>query len=837
MSDKPDQNRRTHPFRQYIVRPWLALLGVLQGMWIRTRVLPEDIEQIKQRCNGKVLYVLEHESLSSELILQRLCKDLGLPLPLQPPPPPFDVAAYAMFAVVRRPRLFRRRRNRTPRVLTNAIDAVSDGTEDATLVPVSILLGRAPDKQHGVFKILFSERWGIGGRLRRLFSILVHGRGTEVQFGEPLSVRQALEEKQQPAKAARKLMRYLRISLRRHRAASIGPDLSHRRTMIEGLLRSEPVRSAIQGVSEEEGISPEKATRRAHKYALEIVSDYSYATVRLFSRILTPLWNRIYDGVVTHHLETVREAAGEHEVIYVPCHRSHIDYLLISFLLHANSIVLPHIAAGNNLNVPVLGPILRRGGAFFLRRSFRDNPLYSAVFHEYVAAIFSRGVALEYFVEGTRSRTGRTLPARLGMLTITVRSFLRAHQRPVVFVPVYIGYEKLVEGKTYLNELSGRRKQKESLWQLFRAVKILRQQYGKVHVNFGKPIPLAPVLDQYQSDWRNTPLSMSDRPQWLGDTVQDLADRITTGINASVDVNPINLLGLVLLATPRQALSEDDLVRQLDLSKTLLTELPYDERVTVTELDGAQIVEYGLKMGWVKRREHKLGDIIYTDGEQSTLLAYFRNNVLHLYAIPSWIACCFLNNRRFPRKRIIGLGSVIYPFVKQELFLPWSNDDFAGRVNEMLEVMKSNGLLSSSPGGRNLERAAGGERAALQLSILAHGVLQTFRRYYITIALLAKHGQGTLTTRGLMNLCHLTAQRLSILIQFDAPDFFDKTLFKQFIEMLKERGVIWTNSERRIEWDEQLNNIANDAKEILGKSIRHSILQVAPGALDDEEGS
>src|SRR5690606_17847753 len=195
-----------------------------------------------------------------------------------------------------------------------------------------------------------------------------------------------------------------------------------------------------------------------------------------------------------HHFDKARAAAPGHEVVYVPCHRSHADYLLLSYQLHHAGVVVPHIAAGVNLNLPVLGPLLRRGGAFFMRRSFRGNALYSTVFKEYMAQLLDRGVPMEYFIEGGRSRTGRLLAPRAGMLSMTVRAYLRSPHRPVLFQPVYIGYEKLMEGKSYIGELSGKPKEKESWLGLLRAAGVLRQRYGHVALSFGEPVELTPML-------------------------------------------------------------------------------------------------------------------------------------------------------------------------------------------------------------------------------------------------------------------------------------------------------------------------------------------------------
>ena len=152
----------------------------------------------------------------------------------------------------------------------------------------------------------------------------------------------------------------------------------------------------------------------------------------------------------------------------MPCHRSHFDYMLLAYIVHDQGLSLPHTAAGINLNMPVLGAILRRGGAFYLRRSFKGNRLYAAVFNAYLHEILKRGHSIEYFVEGGRSRTGRLLPPKGGMLAMTVHSYLQDPRRPIVFMPIYFGYEKLIEGDSFISEMAGAEKKKESLAGLIR---------------------------------------------------------------------------------------------------------------------------------------------------------------------------------------------------------------------------------------------------------------------------------------------------------------------------------------------------------------------------------
>ena len=345
----------------------------------------------------------------------------------------------------------------------------------------------------------------------------------------------------------RRVIRALRALYARQRTARIGPDLSHRRTLVTAILRTRAVRAAVAQERREKKITRRQAMMQAQKYAQEIAANYSPAFVRFLEHILTWLWNRLYDGVQFAHVETL-ELAAEAEIVYVPCHRSHMDYLLLSYAIFRHGYAIPHIAAGINLNLPVIGRFLRKGGAFFIRRSLRGNALYTVVFMNYLAAIMARGHSLEYFIEGGRSRTGRLLQPKTGMLAMTVRSFLRAPVRPVVFLPVYFGYERIFEGSTYIGELSGAPKQKESIFGLLRALPRLKERFGVVHVNLGEPIVLGEVLDGFDRSWRT--LGDDARLPWVNAAVDELALRIMRNINAAAAVTPINLLAVTLARNP-----------------------------------------------------------------------------------------------------------------------------------------------------------------------------------------------------------------------------------------------------------------------------------------------
>ena len=531
--------------------------------------------------------------------------------------------------------------------------------------------------------------------------------------------------------------------------------------------------------------------------AYEIAADYSHPMVRSLSFMLTPVWNRIYRGVLVHHLEKFKQAAPGFEVVYVPTHRSHMDYLLLSYLLYTHGVVPPHIFAGINLNLPVVGSILRKGGAFFARRSFKGNALYSAVFREYMAQLIAGGYSIEYFIEGGRSRTGRLLQPKAGSLAMTVRAYLRQPSRPVLFQPVYIGYEKLMEGRSYLDELSGKPKAKESIWHLLMGIpKVLRSNYGQVAVNFGEPIKLNDVLAAH-AGWDGAPVAEDEKPAWLSDTIDELAQQIQVSVNRAADINPINLLAMSLLAV-----------------------------LTITPLSPAEIIAYGESMQWIRRVQHPLGDVLMAEGDNAVLLSYFRNNVQHVFVAAAWIACCFLNNRRMSRSTILRIGRLIYPFIQAELFLHWTPEEFTSHLRSTLDFFVKRGLLTTDADGRVLERAPGQSDTAFRLRTLSHSLLQAVERYYITIALLVSNGRHTLSAAELENLCFLTAQRLSLLQELNAPEFFDRSLFRGFIQKLRERRVIRADENNKLDFDVALETLVTESKVILSRDIRHGILKL-----------
>lgn len=798
----------------------------LMYLWVRVQVSPHDLELLGIDPNRPICYVLQNRLLSSVLVLDTEMRNLGMPAALSSMRRFGLREKHSLICLTQEHRnpLAKPRHAHSPR-LVSLMDAVfEDTTLDVQLVPVTILWGRSPDTESSWLKVLFADSWATPSALKQLITIMLHGRQTIMRINPPISLRQLCDDTQSSERSLRKVSRVLRVHFRRQRTAAIGPDMSHRRTMRSEIIGSDVVQAAIAVEMNSRQVSRDVAEARARIYVNEIASDYSYPVIRFFELFLNWLWTRLYNGVTVNNFEVIEQHVADHEIVYVPCHRSHIDYLLLSYAIFTRGYMVPHIAAGANLNMPVVGSLLRRAGAFFLRRTFKDNPLYGAVFNEYLHQILSHGYPMEYFVEGGRSRTGRLLPAKLGMINMTLRSYLRDNHRPLVFIPAYIGYEKLMEGGTYIGELQGKPKEKENIFSLLMSIRKLKKVFGRVHLSFGAPIYLNEHLDAHMPNWREQGPAAADSAEFAP-TSMALGLAMSTGINNSAVINPINLISLVLLSTPKHAIDEAQLAEQVALYKALALAVPYSERLTMTELDGPAMVAYGEELKILQRRKHPLGDLLYLHEEDAVLMTYFRNNTLHVFALPSLIAVLLLQRGDISQEELLGRIKSVYPFLKSELFLRWHDDELEAVVAQYVNSMIELGLLLRTASGCLAPPKVSSENYA-RLHILSRGLRQTLVRYHMTVTILNQRGTGKLTQQQLEELCHLLAQRLSFVREFSAPEFFDKGLFKGFLDTLKTLGFIQICSQGTLTFDKRLDGLAQEALEVLPSGIRQAILQV-----------
>ena len=205
---------------------WIEGLGALLRPWIRIRREPADATKLIPDDPRPTVYVVERYGLSDTLILEEACKEAGLPSPYAAASKLPINRRSAVISLSRRPRVFGRRPHPTrSETLSRLADVLrADPEMDVRLVPVSIFVGRAPDRESGWFSVLFSENWVVVGRFRRLLAILLNGRDTIVQFAAPVSMREVIMDQPDlaPERGVRKLQRILRVHFHRIRGSSSG---------------------------------------------------------------------------------------------------------------------------------------------------------------------------------------------------------------------------------------------------------------------------------------------------------------------------------------------------------------------------------------------------------------------------------------------------------------------------------------------------------------------------------------------------------------------------------------------------------------------------------------
>ncbi|MCB1644260.1 MAG: glycerol-3-phosphate 1-O-acyltransferase PlsB [Pseudomonadales bacterium] len=749
--------------------------------WIRPTVLGCDAENTGIADDDIVCYVLPFRSVADLMVIDKACQAAGLPRPVEPMQ--WIDEQRAIFFLGHPEGLWGRRTLRKQSARMSRLFFHQDEQDrKVKIVPVSLFWGHQPNKEKSLLGNLLSDDWTVTSRFRKFLAILFHPNHILVQFSRAIDLSTLMAEEADREKQIRRLLRLLRVHFTQQKQAILGPDLSHRRTLINSILESQAVVQAIEKEARSKQTTTATIEAKALSYANEIVSHQSYAVIRFFHVVLTWLWNKLYDGIEVNHIQTVKDLAQNHEIIYVPCHRSHIDYLLLSYVLYHNGLTPPHIAAGKNLNLPVVGSLLRRAGAFFMRRTFQGDNLYKSVFDEYLHLMFVRGYSVEYFIEGGRSRTGRTLNPRTGMLSMTMRSFQRNASKPICFMPVYFGYERIMEDATYLNELSGAAKKEESLFDIFRVLGSLKNAFGQVSVNFGEPLQLAPFLDQHLPDWRTPEQTESAA---FSQACSELAVALGKRINGAVAVNPVNLVATILLCTPRQNIGKVRLLQQVASLQSIASGLGFSRHMTVTRLTPEEIIAEAVSVSGIVAGTESFGEIYTAPAPLPVLLTYYRNNTLHVFLIPALVAR-LVRQSGIAREDVQRICRGLYPYLQAECFVHWPLEDLPALVDQTISVLAANNLIEEQ--GNLLQPPGRTTPEYINLTAIAEIVEPTLERYFIVTRLLEEQPKQSI--RELETNAAAIGQQLSTFYGINAPEFFDKSVFATFINALREEGIV-----------------------------------------------
>ncbi|QPG05623.1 glycerol-3-phosphate 1-O-acyltransferase PlsB [Salinimonas marina] len=785
---------------------------------VKPHTIPSNVEsELGIDRQKPIIYLLPSNSVTDQLALKMATKRLGLPDPTGHLA--LSDHEYPTCLFLRKTqRVLARGKVKTDieKVFTDLFHIHRENPElDVQVVPVFISWGRAPGKGTPDLSDLIADvaapSW-----LRKLFIVLFLGRDNFVSFSKSVSSRAMATQHGSDESIAHKLVRVASTHFQRKRQSLTGPTLLERQELHNAVLGSAAVKRAINEQSKQKNSSSDQARQDARKYINEIAADYREGLVRFGDRLLTRIWNKIYNGIGVSHSDRVRELARNgHEIIYVPCHRSHMDYLLLTYVIYHEGLVTPHIAAGINLNFWPVGKIFRRGGAFFLRRSFAGNKLYTAVFREYLELLFNKGYSVKYYPEGGRSRTGRLIPPKTGMLAMTMQALVKGVNRPVSIVPVYIGYENVMEVKSYLNELKGSSKKKESTWQVFSAIRKLKN-YGYGYVNFGEPIHLNQYLEKQIPHWRETlPAEPDKKPAWLTPMVNELANEVMLRINRAAAINGMALSALCLLSSKNKTMSESELSHALDNYLTLLRQAPFSEDATIPDNTAEEMLSHVLKLERFSVTNDGYGKLIQPQKDAAVFLTYYRNNILHLFALPGIAMAAVFGHKACRRDYVLRLVAALYPLLQRELFIHMTQDEALAYTDKLISQMIEQGLLREQ--GDCLLPPEANNKAFHSAWLLSRCMQETFQRYAVVLTIIEKE---RVVSRGqLERTSRKVAERLSTLYGMSSPEFYDKNVLSSFINALRENHWLDSAADGALKYCEESAALRQDIMALVWPEI------------------
>ena len=730
----------------------------------------EPEKHIKLDPNKPTVYLTVSSSVGNLLTIERLAQKIGWPSPFGQ----FQIGNRTVkrTAFLRTPRLFSSQAHIRDlnEIFNTWVEAAQEAGTDVQIVPITVLWSRNPSYEGIALRGIdhANSAWS------KFWTLLFAGRDNCTIISEPFSLLE-LSARMAVKKYPHILNRAAALHFLRKARSVVGQPFPNRKLIIEELLQRPGTAAAIEEeVAAHPELNPEELRKRAREIWDIMAADTRYPLLKFLNTIVSTLWRRIYHGQSIIGAEKVRQLVQSgHEIIYIPCHRSHMDYILLSFVIFHEGLPIPQIASGDNLNFFPVGPLIRRCGSYFIRRKMKGDKFYTALFREYLSLLFERGYATEFFIEGTRSRTGRMLPPRTGMVSMAVQAQLRGIERPIAFVPTYLGYEHVMEVGSYMHELEGHKKVKESARQLLGIFKRLRY-YGRGYVTFGDAVIIPRFLSSAVPNWREwcDPAGRA-RPEWLHDTVDAMAHEIIVKLNDSATVNGINLCALALINDDDHTISMPVLRRCLQLFLDLLKCDPQRAK-SIPHADITTLIKQAVELN--KFHTYDVGEdmqFIRPSRGQTLQLTYFQNNILHLFALPALIANIIIRNGHIKRSEVNGHTRSLFYFLRHELFVPVDEAHLDGLIETYIDaflrggyIMQSEDTLYISGDGFN------------EFNILSRTIRLNLIRYLVAVTALKQIKDGTVTIEELVEICLKLCHLLPGEVYNYSPEFADPVIYK-----------------------------------------------------------
>jgi glycerol-3-phosphate O-acyltransferase len=698
--------------------------------------------------------------------------------------------------------------------------------ETVVIIPIFPVFEKGPTRQDKSILDIFIGPKDRPGRLRKIVHYLRYYHRAFLEVADPITVDMFLARPDQQGltdeEAAFNLRKELWEHAVREQRVIRGPVQKQRTQIMESVLRAPEVLKVVRSEVKRQGKPFSAIRRQGATYINEMAAAYSQSMVEFLDRVLGWVWQNLYNGVQVDEegLSRVREAAKRFPLVYVPSHKSHIDYLVLSWVLYNRNLAPPHIAAGINLDTWPIGLIFRKSGAFFMRRTFRDNRLYAVIFAKYIEVLIREGYNLEFFIEGGRSRTGRLLRPKMGMVKYVVEAFENNAARDVMFVPVYIGYDQIIEEGEYLEEMHGVKKPKGNLLDLLKNRSLIRKRYGRIYINFAEPVSLKQHLERV--------MERAPAPEErLNLATGDLAESIIQGINSQQVVTPFALMAAALLTSPAKAIGRSELLNALALFHQYLLATGARFSGSLDNFNRAmeEVIAYFESR---KLLEVEAGDDaeepFYTLPEDHRLsLEMYKNMILHHFLPMSFTALSLLS-ADYGECSETKLNED-YRFLKELFKFEFIHDPAAGD-HEAIER-----CLAYLADGRHLEiSVAGPHRHCLvtakgreEVVYFAAMLTNFLEAYGIVLNALPKLNDQAESEKEFLARLRRIGQRLYKQGQVLRPEALSLLLFENALRFARDRGLLMArenDGKQLLVYDQEADDLRNQLLTHISKFIR-----------------
>jgi glycerol-3-phosphate O-acyltransferase len=573
------------------------------------------------------------------------------------------------------------------------------------IVPVLVSYGRRRERTQKTLLEIITGMKENPGPLRRTITFLRYSRKGKILCSRPVNLSEMIEKHKgrSPETISYNVRRELIERIDNEKRAIFGPVLKSRDELIETVLRDTYTVKLIEDKASAGSKDAKTLTSEAKKNLKEISADFNEIYIEIWYKLLSWLCNNIYDGIVLDKegLDRIKEISKTMPFVIIPCHRSHIDYPLLHYIFEDHEIQLPFSAVGSNLSFWPLGAVLRKSGVFFLRESFQRQEIYEAVLSKYIKVLLKEGYPVEFFIEGGRSRTGKMTMPRYGLLSMIIQAFKEGISDDLALIPVFIGYDKIIEEKSYLKELGGEPKTPEKAVDLIKSGGILRKRFGSVYVNIGEPIFLKSYLSSLEKPYETMPV------QERQSLYRRIGYEIVGEINKSAVVTPSTLTACSLLCHYRRGIAHNELI---NISNQFCNWLAYNHVKFASTLSSREkAIEDALELFEQSHLIEKLGieeedrnteieEIIYSVPDEKRLnLEYYKNNILNFFVSVSFVSVSILSNQEdsIPLYRILEDYRFFKRLFKNEFIFDHRVDDLE-EVNRVLDYMLETGMILGS---------------------------------------------------------------------------------------------------------------------------------------------